>query len=166
MTRRFGGLVGAIAVASISLYCGVTARNTRLQLHVQVAPDVNDDRPIPVDVVFVWDKATSAKLEALTAKDWFEKKAAMRRDDPKEQAFTTREWEWVPGQEVPDIDLNVPAASRKWLRAIFVFANYRTEGPHRAHLSPGSASIALLRTDFRVDAPAAPSKAPAGDKEK
>ena len=166
MSRRLGGLLTAIAVASLSLYCGVAARNTRLQLHIQVAPDVNDDRPIPVDVVFVWDKATAAKLDALTAKDWFEKKAAMRRDDPKEQAFTAREWEWVPGQDVPDIDLNVPAASRKWLRAIFVFANYRTEGPHRAHLSPGSASIALLRNDFRVESGVAPLKAPAADKEK
>jgi type VI secretion system protein len=161
MARRVGGLVVASVVASLSLYCGVAARNTRLQLKVQVAPDVNDDRPIPVDVVFVWDKDTAVKLDALTAKDWFDKKGAMRRDDPKERAFTAREWEWVPGQEVPDIDLNVPAASRRWLRAIFVFANYRTEGPHRAHLSPGSASIALLRTDFRVDAAAAPAKAPA-----
>jgi type VI secretion system protein len=161
MARRVGGLVVASVVASLSLYCGVAARNTRLQLKVQVAPDVNDDRPIPVDVVFVWDKDTAVKLDALTAKDWFDKKSAMRRDDPKERAFTAREWEWVPGQEVPDIDLNVPAASRRWLRAIFVFANYRTEGPHRAHLSPGSASIALLRTDFRVDAAAAPAKAPA-----
>jgi len=166
MSRRLGGSVLAIVVASLSLYCGVTARNTRLQLHVQVAPDVNDDRPIPVDVVFVWDKAAAAKLEALTAKDWFEKKAAFRRDDPKEQAFTAREWEWVPGQEVPDIDLNVPAASRKWLRAIFVFANYRTEGPHRAHLSGGSATLTLLKSDFRVDSAEAPAKAPAAAKEK
>src|SRR5215470_2601292 len=159
MSRRVGGTVIAIAVAALSLYCGVTARNARLQLHVQVASDVNEDRPIPVDVVFVWDKATAAKLDALTAKDWFEKKAALRRDDLKEQAFTTREWEWVPGQEVPDIDLTVSAASRRWLRAIFVFANYRTEGPHRAHLSPGSASIALLRNDFRVESAVAPPKA-------
>src|SRR5262245_66009658 len=120
MTRRFGGLVGAIVVASLSLYCGVTARNTRLQLHVQVAPDVNDDRPIPVDVVFVWDKAAAAKLEALTAKDWFEKKAAFRRDDPKEQAFTAREWERGRGQEGADIDLNGRAASRKRSRANYV----------------------------------------------
>jgi type VI secretion system protein len=166
MKRRVGRLTVATAVASLSLYCGMTARNTRLQLRVQVAADVNDDRPIPVDVVFVWDKATAVKLDALTAKDWFEKKAAMRRDDPKERTFTAREWEWVPGQEVPDIDLNVPAASRQWLRAIFVFANYRTEGPHRAHLSPGSASIALLRNDFRVESAVPPPKAPAADKEK
>jgi type VI secretion system protein len=166
MPGRVGGLGVATAVALLSLYCGVTTRNTRLQLHVQVAPDVNDDRPIPVDVVFVWEKETAVKLDALTAKDWFDKKAAFRRDDPRERTFTAREWEWVPGQEVPDIDLNVPAASRRWLRAIFVFANYRTEGPHRAHLSPGSASIALLRNDFRVESAAPPPRAPVADKEK
>src|SRR5262249_9635028 len=135
MSRRFVGLVGVFALA-LSVACALGSRNTRLQLHVQVAPDVNDDRPIPVDVVFVWEKDVAGKLEALTAKDWFDKKAALRRDDPKQRTFTVREWEWVPGQEVPDIDLNVPAASRRWLRAIFVYANYRTEGPHRARLSP------------------------------
>src|SRR5215510_16612190 len=111
MTRTRAGILAAATAAALSLFCAPAA-GIRLQLHVTVAPDVNDDRPIPVDVVFVWDKAAAAKLEALTAKDWFEKKAAFRRDDPKEQAFTARECEWVPGQEVTDIDLNVPAASR------------------------------------------------------
>lgn len=166
MPRLFGRLVIATAVASLSVCCGIGTRNVRLQLHVQVAPDVNDDRPIPVDVVFAWDKAIVGKLEALTAKDWFDKKTALRRDDPKERAFTAHEWEWVPGQDVPDIDLNVPAASRQWVRAIFVFANYRTEGPHRAHVEPGSATLTLLKNDFRVDAPGTAARAPAAGKEK
>jgi hypothetical protein len=158
MTRTLSISIAA-AAASLSLFCAPKA-GTRLQLHVTVAPDVNDNRPIPVDVVFVWDKATAAKLEALTAKDWFDKKDAFRRDDPNERAFTIRDWEWVPGQEVPEIDVTVHAASRRWLRAVYVFANYRTEGSHRARLDPGAVVLALLRNDLRVEPAGRPSKTP------
>jgi type VI secretion system protein len=162
MSRRVAGSV-VVTVTVLTLSCAITARSARLQLQVHVAPDVNDDRPIPVDVVFVWDKATVAKVEALSAKDWFDRKIALRRDDPNERAFTIRDWEWVPGQEVPDIDLSVRATSRRWLKAIFVFANYRTDGPHRARVSPGSATLALLKDDFRIQPAAAAPKAPVSD---
>ena len=155
MTRMLACMVAA-AAATLTLSCAPAG--TRLQLHVTVAPDVNDDRPIPVDVVFVWDKGTVAKFDALTAKDWFDKKAAFRRDDPNERAFTVRDWEWVPGQEVADIDLNIHAASRKWLRAVYVFANYRTEGSHRARLASGAVMLALLRSDLHVEPVVRPAK--------
>jgi len=121
-----------------------------LRLQVSVAADANLDRPIPVDLVFVWDKKTAGKLEALTAKDWFDRKSQFRQEDPTERALAIREWEWVPGQAVPDIDMSVKAAARRWLQAIFVFANYRTDGPHRFRLSPGSANLQLLREDASV----------------
>jgi type VI secretion system protein len=161
MTRTRAGLIAAAAASALSVFCAPAA-GIRLQIHVTVAPDVNEDRPIPVDVVFVWDKATAAKMEALTAKDWFEKRDAFRRDDPQERAFTVRDWEWVPGQDVPEIDLTVHAASRRWLRAVYVFANYRTEGSHRARLGPGAVTLALLRTEMRVEAAARSGKAPSG----
>src|SRR5262245_58200201 len=148
MTRKRVGILAAALVSALSAFCA-HASGARLQLHVTVAPDVNEDRPIPVDVVFVWDKATAAKLDALTAKDWFDKRDAFRRDDPQERAFTVRDWEWVPGQEVPQIDLTVHASSRRWLRAVYVFANYRTEGSHRARLASGTVALALLRNDLR-----------------
>lgn len=160
--RRWLAFPVVVAAIAFAMSC---ASSTRLQLQVHVAPDVNDDRPIPVDVVFVWDKATAAKLDALSAKDWFDRKTALRRDDPNERNFTIRDWEWVPGQEVPDIDLSVRATSRRWLKAIYVFANYRTEGPHRARVSPGLATLALQKDDFRIQPLGAAPKAPLSDKE-
>ena len=115
-----------------------------------MSPDVNQDRPIPVDLVFVWDKKTAAKVEALSAKDWFEKKRQFRQEDPAERTLAIREWEWVPGQAVPDIDLEVRPAARRWLQAIFVFANYRSEGPHRFRVAPGAAALQLLSEDASV----------------
>jgi len=163
MTRRVAGPL-IFGVVALALACA-SGRSARLHMEVHVAPDVNDDRPIPVDVVFVWDKKTAAKFEALTAKAWFDQKTTFRRDDPDERAFTVRNWEWVPGQEVPDVELAVYPASRQWLKAIFVFANYRTEGPHRARLASGSAALALLKDDFRIETAGNPKKAPAGGKE-
>ena len=164
MTRlRVVFLVSAVFASTLS--CVTPSRSTRLQLEVRVAHDANDDRPVPVDVVFVWDKKMAGKLGELTAKDWFDKKNALRHDDPNERAFTVREWEWVPGQVVPDIDLAVRPSARQWLRAIFVFANYRTEGPHRVRLTPGAATLALLKDDLKTEPVGAPQKAPVAPRE-
>ena len=158
-------VVFLMSVIASTLSCVTPARSTRLQLEVRVSPDANDDRPVPVDVVFVWDKQMAGKLGALTAKDWFDKKTALRHDDPNERAFTVRDWEWVPGQQVPDIDLAVRPAARQWLRAIFVFANYRTEGPHRVRITPGAATLALLKDDLTTETIGPPRKAPLAARE-
>jgi type VI secretion system protein len=149
-----------VGVSVLAFACATPSRSARLRLQVSVAADANQDRPIPVDLVFVWDKKTAAKLDALTAKDWFDKKPQFRQEDPAERALAIREWEWVPGQAVPEIDMSVPAAARRWLEAIYVFANYRTEGPHRFRLSPGTANLSLLREDARVLKTDSTGKAP------
>ena len=157
-------LFGVVGVCVLALACATPSRSARLHLQVSVSADANQDRPIPVDLVFVWDKKTAGKLEALTAKDWFDKKSQFRQEDPTERALAIREWEWVPGQSVPEIDMSVRAAARRWLQAIFVFANYRTEGPHRFRLSPGSANLNLLREDAAVLKTDLTEKAPFSDK--
>ena len=144
------GRVCLLMAAVFTLACAVPAKDLRVQLLVNVAPDANDNRPIPVDLVFVWGKDVAKKLDELMAKQWFDGKAQMRRDDPAGRTFTVREWEWVPGQAVPPIDVVVPAAYRHWPQRIFVFANYRTAGPHRLRLPSGAASIDLGKDDIRL----------------
>jgi type VI secretion system protein len=145
MRSQFGVLAVAVVLASC-----IPARTAHLRLQVSVANDVNNDTPIPVDVVFVWDDKMVERFEALPAKDWFRQKTQLRQDDPAERTFAVREWEWVPGQAVPDIELAVRPSARRWLRAIFVFADYRSEGPHRVRVTPGASSLALLKEDLRV----------------
>ena len=58
-----------LGVSALALACVAPSGSARLRLQVSVAADANLDRPIPVDLVFVWDKKTAGKLEALTAKD-------------------------------------------------------------------------------------------------
>jgi len=101
--------------------------------------------------VFVWDKKMAAQFGELTAKDWFAKKPQLRRDDPNAKAFAVTEWEWVPGQAVPAIDLAVPTGALRWVRAVYVFANYRAEGPHRLRVTPGTAAtLDLLRHNIQL----------------
>jgi type VI secretion system protein len=136
--------------ACLGIACAVPARSPRLTLRVNLAPDANGHTPVPVDLVFVWDKPIAAQIKTLTAKDWFVKKAQFRQDDPEGKAITICEWEWVPGQQVPDINVIVPAAARSWLQGAFAFANYRQDGPYRYQLSPGTTTVLNL-LDTRVD---------------
>jgi type VI secretion system protein len=146
-----GGLTTCVGLWS----CALPAQNPRLTLRVNIAPDANSNAPVPVDLVFVWDKAVAAEIKGLTASDWFARKAQFRHDDPDGKALTTCEWEWVPGQEVPDINVVVPAAARSWVQGAFVFANYRAAGSYRYQVAPG-ATTALNLLDSRVESQSQP----------
>jgi len=141
-----GGLTACVGLWS----CAFPARNPRLTLRINIAPDANRNAPVPVDLVFVWDKAVAEEIKGLTASDWFARKSQFRQDDPDGKALTTCEWEWVPGQEVPDINVVVPAAARSWVQSAFVFANYRAEGSYRYQVAPG-ATTALNLLESRVE---------------
>jgi len=138
----------AAVVVSLSLVSCATGRSTRYTVHVQVAEDANLRTPVPVDLVFVWDKALAGQLAAMTAKDWFAgKKTEFRQDDPGERRITVCGWEWVPGQQVADINLAVPVSARRWSHGVFVFADYRSPGAHRSRLTPGSEALLELGRD-------------------
>lgn len=140
---QFAGL----SMCLLSASC-VPARSTRYAVRVQVAEDANARTPVPVDLVFVWDKTLAGQVAATTAKDWFAtKKIEFRQDDPGERKLTVCEWEWVPGQNVADINLAIPVAARRWSHGVFVFADYRSPGAHRATVMPGSEAILELGRD-------------------
>ena len=135
-----GGLTACLGLWS----CALPARNPRLTLRVNIAPDANRNAPVPVDLVVVWDKTVAGQIRGLTAGDWFARKAQFRQDDPDGKALTTCEWEWVPGQAVPDINVVVPAAARSWVQGAFVFANYRAEGAYRYQVALGATTALNL----------------------
>jgi type VI secretion system protein len=137
-----GGVAACLATS-----CTLPARNPRFTLRVNPAPDANGRTPVPIDLVFVWDQAVAAQVKELTARDWFGRKPQFRQDDPHGTALTICEWEWVPGQRVPDINVVVPAAARSWLYGAFAFANYRKTGLYRFQLAPGTTTILHLLED-------------------
>lgn len=101
-----------------------------LRADVRVAPDANLDSPVAVSFVVVHDKKLLERLMELPARSWFEQREQLLRDFPRQlQAWT---WEWIPDQQVPPLRKRFKAGARGGL----VFADYLTEGDHRARFDP------------------------------
>jgi type VI secretion system protein len=101
------------------------------QLPVEVTIDAaaNDNSPVAVDLLVVYDDKLVDGLLAMPAADWFRKKQQYVADHP---AVVVQGWEWVPGQSVEPFKV----AYRSGARNVVLFADYDTEGEHRAVVGP------------------------------
>lgn len=145
MTKGFLGHRGAGVYPLSRLTCLVlalllvgscsTGRKVRqafggtLPIEVTVAPELNDNSPVAVDLVLVYDEKLVEGLIKMPASEWFQKKKQYIADHP---AVVVQGWEWVPGQEVDPF--KVPY--RSGARNVVLFADYNTEGEHRAVVGP------------------------------
>jgi type VI secretion system protein len=105
---------------------------SKLDVRVHIAPTANKNNPVAVDLVLVSNKKLFKELMKMSAKEWFEQRHQIQLNYPKETDLAAGSWEWVPGQVVK-LD-RVPVR-----RAIIwgvVFANYLTDGAHRAVINP------------------------------
>jgi type VI secretion system protein len=105
---------------------------SKLDVRVHISPAANKNNPIAVDLVLVRDKKLLKELMKMSAKDWFEQRHQVQLDYPKETDLVAGSWEWVPGQAVILDRLPVPLE----IVGGVVFANYSTDGPHRAAINP------------------------------
>jgi hypothetical protein len=134
-------------LASCSL--GVRARSLtggKLQMEVRTAETANQNQPVAMDVLLVYNKQLLQELLKMSASDWFDKRDQIKRDDPKGDALSAWSWEWVPGQrELVELPLQAKA------RAGIIFARYFSRGEHRARIDPHtSITVELLDKDFSV----------------
>lgn len=100
-------------------------------LEVVAAPDANRESPVPVDLVLLRAEPMIALIAGLTARQWFDQRSQLLRDHPNDLDY--RSWEFPPGQ-VAIFD-EFPFESRKGV-ALFVFADYLSEGAHRVRVDP------------------------------
>ena len=107
-------------------------KESRIQVRVQVAPNANGGNPVALDLLLVEDKELLKKLQEMSAADWFEKRAQIILDHPKEGALVVSRWEWVPGQVIRLDEVRVAPE----VRGAVIFANYFNPGEHRAVLDP------------------------------
>jgi len=98
-------------------------------IRIEVSPDLNEDNPLAVDLVYVFDEKLVTRLAETSARQWFQSRDQFQRDFP--EGFTVRQWELVPGALL--IVETVPAEAQEAL-ASFVFADYLAPGDHRARL--------------------------------
>lgn len=128
----------------------------KIRVKIDVDRAVNENSPVSLDVVLVYDENLLKELQKLTAKEWFEKRDQMSRDTPKGVAFDFWEWELVPGHGVPPRTLYVPVKTvliypKARVKAGVVFASYASPGPHREAIAADEdIVIHLLEKEFKV----------------
>jgi type VI secretion system protein len=134
--------LAACGSSSLSLFGGDVVAQ------VVVDAGINQDSPVPVELVVVYDKKLLDQLLTLTARDWFTKKDQIKRDFPGDEAFVSIAWELVPGQVMPAQELSFGVGAR----AGIVYADYFSLGDHRARIDPHQNVVIHLRdSDFSVE---------------
>ena len=119
-----------------------------LPVEIQVAPDVNEDSPVAVDLLVIYDQKLADSLLKLPSNEWFSKREQFVKDYPKE--LSLQSWEWVPGQSVDPVTI----ASHLGARQVILFADYRTDGEHRAAVEPQQPfRLVLGANDLTVEVP-------------
>lgn len=119
-----------------------------LPMQVSVAPDVNEDSPVAVDLVVVYNEKLVDTLLKMPSTEWFTKRDQFIKDHSKDIGLQS--WEWVPGQPVDPVTINYRAGARK----VVLFADYRTDGEHRAAVEPQQPfRLVLGPQDLAVEVP-------------
>jgi type VI secretion system protein len=141
-------VIGSALVAGCGL--GVRARafvGSTIAVKVQVAALANQNNPVAVDVLFVYDRDLLNTVLQMSANDWFAKREQLARDYPQQSGFAVWSWEWVPGQIVLPQALPLQPKAR----AGVIFARYRSAGEHRARFDPyNGISLELRETNVQV----------------
>lgn len=96
-----------------------------------VEPLINENSPVAVDLVLVRDALLIARLDKLTAQQWFFQKASLQQAAPDD--LIVRSWELTPGDSLRVLQKHLP--SERALR-VFLFTGYRSPGDHRLTLDP------------------------------
>ncbi|OQX27613.1 MAG: hypothetical protein BWK80_04440 [Desulfobacteraceae bacterium IS3] len=117
----------------------------RLQVAVKISEDANQNHPVSMDLVFVYDEKLMEELLKLSAKEWLEKRDQIKRDHVEGKGLDIWGWEWTPGQEIPVQELPLNANAE----AALIFADYLSPGAHRIRVDPfKDITIRLLKDDI------------------
>lgn len=117
------------------------------RLHVTVEAGINQNSPVPVEVLLVYDSALYGQLSKMTAQQWFAGRAQFLLDNPPGDGWSSQMWQWVPGETVPTPEIDY----RPGINGAILFAGYFSPGAHRAIFQPFRDQILTLRaTDFSL----------------
>lgn len=104
----------------------------QVRMDVTVEPNANRNSPVAMDLLIVYDEALLSQLLKLTAKEWFAQRDQIKKDHLEDSGLDTWEWEWVPGQLVPLIELPLKPNAEGAL----IFVDYLASGAHRFRVDP------------------------------
>jgi type VI secretion system protein len=140
MTRALFVLFATLAVG-----CG--GGPTHLRVAVEAEPNANQNSPVAIAVLVVYEDDVMNDLSKLTATQWFEQAEQRQRDNPDGTDFDILAWEVMPGQRIKELDLELQGREARGL----VFADYYSEGDHRSRFNPTKTILVVLGvSDFTV----------------
>jgi type VI secretion system protein len=152
--RDFASLLTVVLGCLLFLSACSTGQKVRgmfggqLPVQVTVQPGANDNSAIAVDMVVVYDQKLLDDLMKMPASDWFSKRPQMIKDFGN--SLSVSGWEWIPGQAVAPFAIPYHSGARK----IVLFADYRTQGEHRAAVDPQQTfHLVLGESDLALEAP-------------
>ena len=140
-----GGVANVVASSTANLFSATptAAFLDWKAMTLVAAPDVNQNSPLALDLVFVRDQATLDKLLTLPAAKWFASKDELQKTYPN--TMTVRSWEMVPQQV---LQLSEEALGSPRVAGMVLYADYLTPGDHRARL-PLTREAFLINLDSR-----------------
>ncbi|MBN2124459.1 MAG: type VI secretion protein [Deltaproteobacteria bacterium] len=133
--------------------CGIGVRTRammggKVRIGVDIDDNANENSPIAVDVVIVYDEELLTRLLKMTSKEWFENREQIARDYLTGTGLDYWGWEWVPGQRVAEQALPLKPKAKGGV----IFANYFSPGAHRSRIDPFSdVNIHLQEKDFTAE---------------
>lgn len=147
-----GLLVASCLVGGCGVLGGLTGKGavfgSSQQVTFRIAEGLNDNYPVAVELIVLYDKDLEAELGKLTSQQWFDQRQQVLRDFSSRQLMTFR-WEWTPGQRAPAQKFSY----RPGARSIIVFASYSSPGEHRVQLElpRKPLEVRLDAADFTVE---------------
>lgn len=137
--RRRGRAVALMGLMLLAA-CGLTDPRIRTRVvEMEVGPAANGDNPVAVDIVLAYDPELVQQLSGLSAEDWFRRRTELKLAFPT--GADVASFEVVPGQK--GLRWEIPEQGGRAIGA-FVFADYATEGLHRARVDALEAFAILL----------------------
>lgn len=130
VSRMRAGWWLALATATLLSGCGSSDPTIETEsLIFNVAAGANGDEAVAIDVVLVFDRSALARIADLPASGWFKDRQQIGLAFPT--AVKTKSFELVPGQKSLTVEMD---GDDDEAIGAFLFANYRSEGLHRARI--------------------------------
>ncbi len=108
-----------------------------LNLSIEADLEANNNAPVGVAVLVVYNEDIFKEIRKMTANEWFQESEQRKRDNPDRKDFELYEWELMPGQKVSNRRMHLQGRKAQGI----VFADYFNnpyavspddkESPHR-----------------------------------
>ncbi|AZY47945.1 hypothetical protein [Bordetella avium] len=105
---------------------------------ITASSDMNDNSALAVDLVVARDAMLGGQLAALSAEQWFERRADLRAAYGAQLDVVS--WELVPGQQWTVGAQGLPAGRTM---GVYLFARYGGSGAHRTRITQLNGTLRL-----------------------